>query len=510
MSGDARTGPSSANSAFGTPSAKVEGSDVGAKLFGRNFVFIAVASFPLIVGTIASPFLVRLMSQAEFGALATAITVVQVIAILAVLGLDQAVLIGHGRVGGLRAARGLIATGTVLAFAVAGVLAATAPIWAPFVGFGGRLPLAFGVAIWTAPAAAAYLALQSLLAQDRLGPFVLLTAITGVIGPAVAIVLLAVLGHGATTYVWVNVGAQVVAAVIGHAMVRPRLSGLRELAHTRIALRLGLPLTIGAISTFVLSSGDRLIVQAFDGVEAVARYQVAYVIGSAVILVLGFLQGAWVPRLASIHDDAQRLKTMLSARALLLRVTVPAVLGVVLVAPTALIVLTTPDYRPESLLPVVVVVVLAAFAVAGIVTSNAFLIGRGRGRAVMTASLLAAASNLVLNIAIVPAIGIVGAALATILAYAIQAIVLRRFIAVPGAALAGSVVHALPVLAASLAAIGTILLPWNDVTILVRFVLAVACLPWLALEVQRARKRMSAVEPLSGADTDIGACRETS
>src|SRR5206468_842843 len=150
---------------------------------------------------------------------------------------------------------------------------------------------------------------------------------------------------------------------------------------TAAALRIGLPLTIGSVSSFVLSSGDRLIIQGFGGLEEVGRYQVAYTVGSVAIILLGFVQSAWLARLASLRDLGQRAGVMTAARDELLRVVAPVIVALTLGGPVALVLMSTAAYRPETLLPVIFVIAASAVPVVLAVSASAYLVTLRRGRA---------------------------------------------------------------------------------------------------------------------------------
>ncbi len=99
-----------------------------------------------------------------------AIALVQVLAIFAVLGLDQAIVVQLGEDRDGAAARRILNAGLVVAVAVPGVVTLLAPFWAPPLGFGAHMGLVYAVAAWTVPAGFVYLTLALRLAEDRLPP----------------------------------------------------------------------------------------------------------------------------------------------------------------------------------------------------------------------------------------------------------------------------------------------------------------------------------------------------
>ena len=80
--------------------------------------------------------------------------------------------------------------------------------------------------------------------------------------------------------------SQFAAMALGLAFTRPALTGLFDRALIGRAVRLGAPLALSTLLVFVLNAGDRLIIQRLLGPEEVGRYQVAYVVGYVVVLLV--------------------------------------------------------------------------------------------------------------------------------------------------------------------------------------------------------------------------------
>ena len=87
------------------------------------------------------------------------------------------------------------------------------------------------------------------------------------------------------------------------------------------------------MSTFLLTAGDRFIIQRMLGEVQVARYQVAFTIGNVVTLMLTFTNRAWLSRLKNVVDDAQRWRVIATSRDGVFSLVAWAVLGVNIGAP---------------------------------------------------------------------------------------------------------------------------------------------------------------------------------
>lgn len=458
-------------------------------LFGRGMLYVVIWSMQLVVSSLVSPVLAHLLPQSEFGVLASAIALYQALGVLAVAGLDQAAVLQRAEDGDERAARGLVSVGAVLATVVTLAALGTIPVWGDAAGFVGEHPLLLVAVLWTLPAALVQMSLALLVAQDRIRVFAVTSLLSSVGGSIIGLGLLVLVHADATTYAWGGVVAQGTAMVIGLAAVRPRLGGLLDRAVTARAFRLGVPIALGNLSYFVLNAGDRIIVQRLLGPEEVARYQIAYVVGSAVILLLTFTNSAWAPHFAALRDAVARRRLAMHARDELYLLLAPVLLAVTLVSPVALPILAPASYRVEQLTVVVFVVALTAFPVVASGATGRLLIVERRGVAVGVIAAVAAVANIGANLLLVPPLGIAGAALATVVAYALLAVLQqaalpdRREWRGPGRRVFLVVVPAVVLAAASLLAPQD--LPWN----VVRIVGVVACMPWFVQRLRAARGR---------------------
>ncbi|WIA98945.1 MULTISPECIES: oligosaccharide flippase family protein [unclassified Curtobacterium] len=457
-------------------------------LFGRGLLYVVVWSMQLVVSSLISPVLAHLMPPAEFGLLASAIALFQAFVVLSVAGLDQAAVLQRAEDGGDdRRARGLLVVGITTAVVVTGTALVTIPSWADAAGFVGAHPLLLVAVLWVAPAAIVQLSLSLLVAQDRIRVFAVTSLLSSVGGSIIGLGLLVWVSADATTYAWGGVVAQGVAMVIGIAATRPRIAGLFDRRTTARAFRLGIPVALGNLSYFVLNAGDRVVVQRLLGPDEVARYQIAYVVGSAVILLLTFTNQAWAPHFAALRDRAARRRLAVHARDELYAMLAPVLLAVTLVSPVALPVLAPASYRVQDLSVVVFVVALTALPVVASGATGRLLLVERKGVAVGVIAAGAGVLNIGANLVLVPLLGIVGAGLATVVAYTLlavaQLLVLpdRREWVGPRARVVLPLVGALAVAGASL------LLPQDTLWNVVRVVGVVACLPWFLRRLTTAR-----------------------
>ncbi|MFJ3034507.1 lipopolysaccharide biosynthesis protein [Curtobacterium pusillum] len=456
-------------------------------LFGRGLLYVVVWSMQLVVSSLISPVLAHLMPPAEFGVLASAIALYQALVVLAVAGIDQAAVLQRAEDGDDRRARGLLAVGMITASIVTVIALTTIPAWGDAAGFVGSHPLLLVAVLWTGPAAIVQISLALLVAQDRIKVFAVTSLLSSIGGSIIGLGLLTFVHADATTYAWGGVVAQGVAMVIGIAATRPRLAGLFDRRTNARAFRLGIPIALGNLSYFVLNAGDRVVVQRLLGPEEVARYQIAYVVGSAVILLLSFTNQAWAPHFAALRDAVARRQLAMHSRNELYRMLAPVLLAVTLVSPVALPILAPASYRVHELTIVVFIVAVTAFPVVASGATGRLLLIERRGVAVGVIAAIAGVVNIGANLLLVPVFGIAGAAIATVVAYvglaAMQLFALsdRREWRGPGLRIVLPIVAALVVAAVSTAVPQDALWNW------IRVAGVLACLPWFIRRLRAAR-----------------------
>ncbi len=458
-------------------------------LFGRGLLYVIIWSLQTVAAIVVSPVLAHVLGPGEFGRLASAIALHQVLIVLAVLGIDQALVLQRAEDSDGRAARGLAAVALLLASVVTLVVGLTGPWWASQLGFGSFSSLVLATVLWTAPAAGVQVMLALLLSEDRLRPFAFISALSAVGGQVCGLVLMFTISRDAGTYAWGGVFSQFAAVAIAVIVTRPRLAGLFDRKVVGRAVRLGVPLALGGLSYFVLNAGDRIVVQRLLGAVEVGRYQVAYTVGYIVVLLLTFTSQAWAPRFASVRDEAERVRMMGASRDELYRLLLPMTLGLTLIAPFVLRVVAPPSYRPGSLLVVVFLVALSAFPVAAMGASARALIVLRRGPTLAVIAAIAAAANVALNLLLVPRIGIVGSAGATILAFTLQAFLQYRSVpAIPPWPRTATGLWLQIGLVCGLSE-ASVLLPQTPAWSIARVVIAITvCAPWFVVRLVKARR----------------------
>lgn len=456
-------------------------------LFGRGMLYVVIWSLQVVAATVISPILTYALGPHEFGSLASAIALYQVLIVLCVFGLDQALQLQRAEDQDNRAARGILFLGIILAVFTAVVAAVTAPLWATELGFPGPGGMVAITLMWTAPGAAVMMILGLLQSEDRLKAFATVSVISTVGSQVLGIALLPILGRTAVNYALGGVVGQLIAVLIGLGLTRPSPGGLRQWDVSRRAFQIGFPLMLTGLSIFLLNAGDRFIIQRVLGTEEVGRFQLAYTLGYVVVLILSFTNRAWMPRLAAIEDPHERWSVIRVSRDGIYRLLIPATLGVALAAPLLLRVLAPPSFRQEDLSLIVFLVAVCAFPVTAVGASGRMLLTLRKSRVLSLAAVLAVAVKIGLNIALIPVIGTAGAAIGTFLAFSAQAVWQSACIPRGYADERPSVKLISQCLLACLVAGGSLFLPQTAPWIAARMAVAVVCLPWFLWRLRQLR-----------------------
>jgi O-antigen/teichoic acid export membrane protein len=208
-----------------------------------------------------------------------------------------------------------------------------------------------------------------------------------------------------------------------------------EGARLREVLRFGLPKAPHGLMLQLLNLGDRKILEVFRDVATVGVYDKAYVLGAGVKFGLSAFEPAWQPFVYAQIGKPEAPRTL--ARVVTYAWTGFTALALVIAVFGAelLRALTFTNSAFWAGAPVVPVVALA-YLLHGAFLLTSIGIGISKDtRYYPRITLLAAAANLLANLALVPEFGMMGAAWATVFAYAVMAasgfVLSHRLYAIP-------------------------------------------------------------------------------
>ena len=197
----------------------------------------------------------------------------------------------------------------------------------------------------------------------------------------------------------------------------PRFSRLREY------LRFSIPLTPNMAIMWVIILSDRYIISYFMGVAATGIYNAAYAIGgyaSSLMMPIGVVL---YPTIAKLYDEENLSETrnyLNYSVKYFMMIAIPSAFGLSILAKPILQILTTPEFVPGA--------VIVLFIASGVVITAFYQIGEyiillaKKTRLLVMLLGISAGLNIILNIILIPQQGILGAAIATLIAYVVLGI----------------------------------------------------------------------------------------
>ena len=191
-------------------------------------------------------------------------------------------------------------------------------------------------------------------------------------------------------------------------------------SNIRSYLKFGMPLIPSQLSSWVVNSSDRYVIGIFRGIASVGIYSAAYGIGSIISMFLAPLNFVLVPALSKSYDEGkiEEVKNLLSySLKYLLMLAIPSAFGLSILAKPILQIMTKPEFVSSGCLIIPFVALsMVLFCIYGVVGQVIVLVKKTRITG--TIWVIAGLANLGLNIIFVPKIGIFGAAITTLIAFA--------------------------------------------------------------------------------------------
>ena len=182
--------------------------------------------------------------------------------------------------------------------------------------------------------------------------------------------------------------------------------------------RFGVPLVPAALALIAVNFSDRFFLVHLADLEEVGLYEIGVRIASAMVLLLTAFRMAWPAFAYSIEDDEEAKRTYAFVLTYLVVVASWLALALGLLAPWLVRLLTQPEfYEGER--------VVAPLAFGGMAYAAYIVMAIGVGRAKRTQfnwviTGVAALVNVALNLILIPPYGMIGAAAATVAAYAVM------------------------------------------------------------------------------------------
>ena len=291
-------------------------------------------------------------------------------------------------------------------------------------GSGTSLVIATGVLLW---ASVNYAQMTNLFrVEQRPRAFTIATLANIVLTVAFTVILVVVYREGPLGIIVGNLSGTLLIYLVLLAYRHEQLGLQWDKRLLQAVNRFGLPLVPTALAMWVTNFGDRFMLAKLlhgpDALTQVGQYSLANKIGSAMVLLFTAFQVAWPAFAYSIEDEKEAKRTYAFVLTYLMLIAAWAALALSLFAPWIVHFLgRRPGFWP------------AASAVPALVFSSVFFagfivvtIGVSRTRQTQfnwIAATIAAVLNFTLNLWLIPAYGMLGAAYATLAAYIVLMIV---------------------------------------------------------------------------------------
>jgi O-antigen/teichoic acid export membrane protein len=400
----------------------------------RGSLLYTLGNFlPRIGAFLLLPLYTVAMAPSEFGVYSLMLSLIGLLAIVYRLGLDGSLLRFHFDVAPSRlpalyfsATLTTVAVTVALSVMIAAVAAPFFPRLFPGVAFWPYGALALAI---TATTALQYVPSSLFRAIERPERFLAFGLGVFALGTTATLLFLFVFERGAGgALAGQLVGGLGVVGVTGVMLARmPRRRFDRPLM--RRALRFGLPLLPHGLAAWSLNFSDRWLIGLTIGLPTVATqaavgiYSFGYLIGQGVALVAISFNAAWVPFWYARGDGERGPRLLREATTLVMGGLTLLAVGVAAFAPELTRLLATRRWGDEALGAInVTVIVTFASLVYGLyfmLVSTIFL--RRRTAALPLITLAAGLTNLVVNLLLIPRLGITGAAWATLAGYLVLA-----------------------------------------------------------------------------------------
>lgn len=227
------------------------------------------------------------------------------------------------------------------------------------------------------------------------------------IGVIIAIILTAIIFDLVTLFIVVKqIGIQ-----------RPRFANMKSY------LKFGVPLTPNLAIAWIMSSSDRYMISYFMGVTATGIYSAAYGLAIYASFILAPLQTVLFPTVTKSYTENNLEETrnyLKYSFKYFMMVAIPSAFGLSILAKPILQILTTPEFISGNIIIPFVALGAILYSIFQISVNIIYLINRTK--LIVRLLSASAALNIALNLVLIPRIGIMGAAVATLIAYGVLGI----------------------------------------------------------------------------------------
>jgi O-antigen/teichoic acid export membrane protein len=262
---------------------------------------------------------------------------------------------------------------------------------------------------------------ETMRLRFRRWSYVISAVLAAILSAGVAVVLVVAFHVGVEAIFLGAICGNALAVVYG-VFVSRRDIGLRfSFPDLRVMLAYGLPLVPAALAIWALALVDRVILSRLTNLAEVGQYAVANRVSSLLMLGVSAFALAFGPYIFSLYSQNPETEKIVRAKALTYFVVV-LLLGAVTLTLFAreVITIVAPNYDRAYKAVGPLTLGIVAFGISLVVTSGISFARRTRYLPLIAGA--AALANVLLNFALIPPFGMVGAAVATAIGYAVLAV----------------------------------------------------------------------------------------
>ena len=204
---------------------------------------------------------------------------------------------------------------------------------------------------------------------------------------------------------------------------RPHFYRLKEF------LSFSLPLVPRSISFWLVTLSDRYVIGFFLGATSVGIYSAAYGIGNLPYSIVGVLTMVLFVNLSKLYDEGRmgEVKAHLSySLKYLLAIVIPFVFGAAILAEPVLRLFSTSEIASQGRFIVPLVALAVSFLSIHHIISHILILAK-KTRTMAIIWIIAAGLNIGLNMLAVPRMGILGAAITTLIAYSLALVAVSYY-----------------------------------------------------------------------------------
>jgi O-antigen/teichoic acid export membrane protein len=394
-----------------------------ARVLRGTVAYAAAAVLQRTIGFVLLPLYARVLTPPEYGQIGVLLTVTAAAGTVMALGLETAVFRTYSilRSEPAQRARFINTIGAFVAIVCAASAAFAALVLAPVISSAldvSSVAIGIGFVGAALTTASTVIPLAVLRAQERLRDYLWLTGVQVFLTVGLTLLFVVVLRLGVNGWMLAIAAAAAMLLVRGLLVLGHRWSVHFDTSQLAAALAFGIPMVPHALAHWGLALSDRVVLSVFLDSFHVGVYYIAYQFGLP-ISVLGIAMAQAAQPLfarASVSSDADHDL----GRAVTLHATTVLVVGmsVAVLGKPAIVAFLPASYADAADLVAWIALGSTIFALY-FIPMNAITILMGRNRWVWVITLTAAAANVALNLLLVPQIGVIAAALDTVIGYTV-------------------------------------------------------------------------------------------